>query len=104
MIGECSASLALSQPSMSCVREVVSNLVLVGGSSLFINFKARLQAAILDTCPHVSKKLKVHSSPQRHAAWLGGSAAAAGGMFAARWVSREEYLEHGATVFRARCL
>lgn len=85
------------------VRDALGTLLLVGGTSCFINFKARLQAAMVAGCaPQLSKKLKIQASSERHAAWLGGSVVVAAGALGPRWVSKQDYEERGTAVFEVQ--
>lgn len=90
----------------ACQRQGVPHLpdvLLVGGSSLFVNFKKRFEAA-LASLPRIRPgrtKFQVHSSRERrHAAWLGGSVLASAGC--AEWIRLDDYQEQGSSLLQEK--
>ncbi|CAE7792272.1 ARP4 [Symbiodinium sp. CCMP2592] len=67
-----------------------SEVLLVGGSSRFVNFRDRLQAALT-----ASGITKVNVLPQRYASWLGLSVAASLGKPLVRYHTKAELEEFG---------
>eukprot|EP00747_Dinoflagellata_sp_TGD_P209919 gnl/TRDRNA2_/TRDRNA2_83285_c0_seq1.p1 gnl/TRDRNA2_/TRDRNA2_83285_c0~~gnl/TRDRNA2_/TRDRNA2_83285_c0_seq1.p1 ORF type:complete len:431 (+),score=82.86 gnl/TRDRNA2_/TRDRNA2_83285_c0_seq1:79-1293(+) len=93
-------------------REALGSVLLCGGSSLFVNFRKRFEAALSERLPkRLAKRSKVvaaceaaaASRERRHAAWLGGSVLASSSPICTHWVSRREYEEHGARILQERC-
>lgn len=87
-------------------REVLGTVLLVGGSSLFVNFNKRFQAALAerrDLCPVRKWKVLEASHERRYAAWLGASVLASSGILDDAWVTRREYDEFGGAALE-RCL
>ncbi|CAK9060961.1 Actin-like protein 9, partial [Durusdinium trenchii] len=74
-----------------------SEVILVGGSSRFVNFKDRLQVALADYLD--GRQVKVTQVDNRYASCLGASVAAQLKHPLVRWVTRSEYQEHGSHVF-----
>jgi len=73
---------------------VSREVLLVGGSAQFVNFKIRLEAAT-----STKAKLKFAAHNRRHVAWLGGSVLAGSGALDSRWASRQDYEELGSSIF-----
>lgn len=79
----------------------LNDVLLVGGSSLFVNLKSRFESALSSAPRSRAGRFQVHSSRERrHAAWLGGSVLACTGC--AEWFLREAYQEHGASFLEER--
>ncbi|OLQ09191.1 Actin-related protein 4 [Symbiodinium microadriaticum] len=86
-----SEALVGHEPSTS-----TSEVLLVGGSSRFVNFRDRLQAALT-----ASGITKVNVLPQRYASWLGLSVAASLGKPVVRYHTKAELEEFGKLRFTA---
>ncbi|KAK2197876.1 bifunctional Actin family/ATPase [Babesia duncani] len=87
-------------------RDVLSSIVIVGGTSLVPGFVETLHASLQDTLLGPTKFKLVHPSSvveKRYSTWLGGSILASLGRFQQMWISRAEYLEHGTTIAYRRC-
>ena len=79
-------------------RELLANMVLVGGASVAPSTHERLLHEFLPISPG-GLKAKLHSAAsaeRRHGAWLGGSILGSLGGFPELWFSAQEYAEHGA--------
>ncbi|NXA06531.1 ACL10 protein, partial [Sapayoa aenigma] len=78
-------------------RDMLSNIVLSGGSSMFPGFPERMCLELNLLCQGTGVQIEVLASPERGtAAWVGGSMAASLTSFQRAWMTRDEYLEHGA--------
>ena len=78
--------------------ELVANVVVAGGSSLFPNFPQRLQGELqqLDA--------KIMAPPERKIlAWLGGSTLASLSDFQSRWITKEQFEECGPEIVHQKC-
>lgn len=82
-------------------KELVSSILLTGGSSLFGNLEKRLS---LEMTRITSSAYKCKVTASRHsierscASWIGGSILSSLGSFQQLWLSRTEYEEYGATL------
>ncbi|KAJ2158687.1 NuA4 histone acetyltransferase subunit [Coemansia sp. RSA 552] len=85
--------------------QLLSNIVLAGGSTLFPAFVDRLSISLQEACP--GSRIKLHSPAsdieRKVTAWLGGSILASLGTFHQLWISRAEYEEHGASIVDKKC-
>ncbi|KAJ2908039.1 NuA4 histone acetyltransferase subunit [Coemansia aciculifera] len=85
--------------------QLLNNVVMAGGSTLFPCFHDRLVVMLQDACP--GSRIKFYSLPskteRKATAWLGGSVLASLGTFHQLWISRAEYDEHGASIVDKKC-
>ncbi len=82
-------------------RDLWSNIVLEGGTTLLRGFSDRLA---LELGQEGRCRVKVVASVQKYRAWLGGSIFAGLRAFQDSWVTWEEYQEHGAKIINWKCL
>eukprot|EP00933_Yihiella_yeosuensis_P046349 TRINITY_DN41866_c0_g1_i1.p1 TRINITY_DN41866_c0_g1~~TRINITY_DN41866_c0_g1_i1.p1 ORF type:complete len:413 (+),score=45.87 TRINITY_DN41866_c0_g1_i1:69-1307(+) len=75
--------------------------ILFGGSARFVNFQDRLQSAVdqFSSIPSTKIDTSMLSVDRRHAAWIGGSIAAGVEGASSRWVSKNDFKEHGPRIF-----
>jgi actin, other eukaryote len=84
-------------------RELLNNIVLSGGSTMFVNIHERLQKEIVQLTPS-SVNIKIIAPPHRkYSVWIGGSILSALSTFQHLWLSKQDYEEHGATIVHRRC-
>ena len=89
---------------IDCRREIMSNVVLVGGGSLIDGVQQRLADELKTVFP---ESMKVRCSTQLplervNAAWIGGYILSICGSFQQMWISKKEWLEHGDSIFAHR--
>ncbi|NXF70776.1 ACL10 protein, partial [Sclerurus mexicanus] len=78
-------------------RDVLGNIVLAGGSSMFPGFPERMCLGLNLLSQGTGVHVEVLASPERGtAAWVGGSMAASLTSFQCAWMTKGEYQEHGA--------
>jgi actin-related protein len=107
-----SSSLSLSLPQMiwktvlqsdvDIRRELLSNIIPVGGGSLIDGLSQRLVNEMSLLAPAAVKVKVVNNMvavEKHHAAWIGGSVLSICGSFQQLWISRQEYDEHGPRVY-----
>ncbi|XP_043968130.1 actin-like [Gambusia affinis] len=84
-------------------RDLWSNIVLSGGSTLFPGFTERMQKEIPPLAPP-STTIKIEAPPLRNiSAWQGGSILASLSTFQHLCVTRQEYNESGAIIIHHKC-
>ncbi|KAM3838567.1 actin-like protein 10 [Vipera latastei] len=77
--------------------DVINNVVLSGGSSLFPGFPERMCLELNALFHGKEYFIKILASPKRSTAvWLGGSLAASLSSFQSLWMRKQDYQEHGA--------
>ncbi|NWW81358.1 ACL10 protein, partial [Climacteris rufus] len=78
-------------------RHMLGNIVLSGGSSLFPGFPERMCLELNLLSHGTGVHIEVLANPERGgAAWAGGSMAASLTSFQHSWMTKGDYLEHGA--------
>lgn len=89
---------------VDCRKEVLNNIMLVGGGSLIDGVQQRLQAELKSVFPEsVKVKVSVQLPLERsNAAWIGGSILSICGSFQQLWISRQEWLEYGDSLLAHR--
>lgn len=77
-------------------RDLYSNIILSGGTTMFDGIIERLQNEIVNLA-HKTVPVKVIGSPDRkYAVWKGGSTLTSLSSFASMWITKDDYEEHGA--------
>ncbi|KAL3779635.1 hypothetical protein ACHAWO_011199 [Cyclotella atomus] len=82
-------------------KELLSNIILTGSSSLFPGIDKRLSAELSTLLPNVYKNRVIcskNSVENRYSTWIGGSILSSLGSFQQMWLSRREYEECGAVL------
>merc|ERR1719203_1127749 len=84
-------------------RDLYSNTVLSGGTTMFPNIDARLTKELTAKAP-ASIKVKVVAPPERkYSVWIGGSILSSLSTFQEMWISTEEYDEAGPSIVHRKC-
>jgi len=84
-------------------RDLFSNIVLSGGSTMYPGIKERLTKEIKELIPD-SVDVRILSPPERmYSVWIGGSILASLKTFSRMWITRREYKEMGPGVIH-RCI
>jgi len=79
-------------------RELYSNIILSGGTTMFDGIDKRLENEITKLAPS-SVKVRVVAPPERkYSVWMGGSILAGLSSFQDCWITAEEYEEAGASI------
>jgi actin-related protein len=86
-------------------KDLFSNIVLSGGTTMFNGFQKRLTKELQGLTSSMSNmKLNIAAPNERkYSVWAGGSIMASLHTFAERWISREEYSEFGAAIVHRKC-
>jgi centractin len=89
---------AIMRSDMDLRAKLFGQIVLSGGSTLFKGFGERLLNEVRKhkMCPKGSK-IRIVAPPERlYTTWIGGSILASLGTFQTMWITRADYIEHGA--------
>lgn len=89
---------AIEASDVDVRKELLGNIVLTGGGSLFRGASERLQSELSEKLPSAYKVKVVTASPleRRFSVFTGGSILASLGSFQQLWLSKAEYEEMGA--------
>ncbi|KAF0924538.1 hypothetical protein E2562_010178 [Oryza meyeriana var. granulata] len=87
-------------------KELLSSILLSGGSSSILQLKERLEKEVLEESSG-NTRVKVlasgNSVERRFSVWIGGSILASLGSFQQMWFSKAEYEEHGVAYIQRKC-
>lgn len=93
---------SVSKCDIDLRRDLYSNIVLSGGSTMFPGLKERLTKEISEMIPE-NVEVKIIAPPERmYSVWIGGSILASLKTFQKMWVTKKEYKDIGPTVVH-RC-
>ena len=84
-------------------RELLKNVIMSGGSTMYEGIADRLKAELTTLAPPGSEIRIVAAPDRKYAVWKGASTLASLSTFAASWISKEEYDEHGAAIVHRKC-
>jgi len=84
-------------------RDLYSNTVLSGGTTMFPNIESRLAKEMTLLAP-ASIRVKVVAPPERkYSVWIGGSILSSLTTFQEMWISKDEYDEAGPGIVHRKC-
>jgi len=84
-------------------KDLYSNIVLSGGSTMYEGLAARLEKEMIALAPS-TMKIKVVAPPERkYSVWIGGSILASLSTFQQMWISKQEYDESGPSIVHRKC-
>ena len=97
---------SLARCDVDARRDLLSNIVVVGGASLIDGVPQRLSHELTELLPSTMKVKVITPSPleRQFAGWIGGSILSICGSFQQLWISKSEYSEFGATLFQHRLM
>eukprot|EP01119_Soliformovum_irregulare_P019139 TRINITY_DN6005_c0_g1_i4.p1 TRINITY_DN6005_c0_g1~~TRINITY_DN6005_c0_g1_i4.p1 ORF type:complete len:951 (-),score=316.84 TRINITY_DN6005_c0_g1_i4:23-2875(-) len=85
-------------------KDLFGNIVLSGGTTCINGFPKRLENEMKILTADQKVKLHVVAPPERHVSvWQGGSIMASLKTFGERWVTKEEFDEHGPSIIHKKC-
>jgi actin-related protein len=84
-------------------RDLYTNTVLSGGSTMFPNIDERLRNEITKLAP-ASIRVKIVAPPERkYSVWIGGSILSSLSTFQDMWITKDEYDESGPGIVHRKC-
>merc|ERR1719392_5977 len=84
-------------------RDLYTNTVLSGGSTMFPNIDKRLNKEITALAPS-AVKVKIVAPPERkYSVWIGGSILSSLSTFQEMWITKDEYDESGPGIVHRKC-
>ncbi|XP_069636632.1 actin-1-like isoform X2 [Haliaeetus albicilla] len=83
--------------------DMLRNVLLSGGSTLFRGFKERLLKELQTGIPSTTPVKIISPQDRMHSVWIGASILASLRTFRNMWVTREDYDEVGPTVLQRKC-
>jgi actin len=84
-------------------RDLFSNVILSGGSTLFEGIGERLWNEMFALVP-TNHKVKIYAPPERlYSSWLGASILSSLSTFQTMWITKAEYDESGPNIIHRKC-
>jgi len=84
-------------------RDLYTNTVLSGGSTMFPNIDKRLNKELTALAPS-AVKVKIVAPPERkYSVWIGGSILSSLSTFQEMWITKDEYDESGPQIVHRKC-
>jgi len=84
-------------------KDLYTNVVLSGGTTMFLGIDTRLKKEISALAP-ASAKVKIVAPPERkYSVWIGGSILSSLSTFQDMWVTKDEYDESGPGIVHRKC-
>jgi actin beta/gamma 1 len=93
---------AIMKSPMEIRNDLYANIVLAGGTTLAAGFVQRLRREVHGLMPSGLRLGVVADPGRRFLEWRGGSALASLSTMDARWISRQDYDEHGCRVVHTK--
>jgi actin len=96
---------AIQKSEIDVRKELLANIVLSGGTTMFPNIAERLTTELQRLAPSSSaEKVKVLANPERkYCVWVGGSILSSINNFQSMWITKSEYEESGPQVVHRKC-
>lgn len=84
-------------------RDLYSNVVLSGGTTMFKNLPERLGKELSNLAPAAIKPKVVAPPERKYSVWIGGSILSSLTTFQTMWITKKEYDEAGAAIVHNKC-
>jgi len=94
---------SIQQCDIDIRKELYSNVVLSGGTTMFKNIDARVKLELERLAP-AGVGIKILAPPERkYSVWIGGSIMASLSTFEEMWITKDEYDESGPAIVHRKC-
>ena len=94
---------ALTKCDVDVRKDLYSNVVMSGGTTMYQGIPERVQKEIKALAPD-SMTIKIIAPPERkYSVWLGGSILSSLSTFEEMWITRDEYDEAGPSIVHRKC-
>ena len=96
---------AVHKSEVDIRKDLISNVILSGGTTLFPGLPERLTKDLQKLCnPNMASKVKVIAVPERkYCVWIGGSILSSISTFESSWITNEEYNDSGSNIVHRKC-
>ena len=94
---------SVSNSDVDVRRDLLKNVILSGGTTMYEGISDRLKSELTALAPPGSEIRIVATPDRKYAVWKGASTLASLSTFAASWISKDEYEEHGAAIVHRKC-
>ena len=94
---------SVSKSDVDVRKDLLKNIILSGGSTMYEGLPDRLKLEITNKAPAGAEIRIIAGADRKYSVWKGASTLASLSTFAASWISKEEYEEHGAEIVHRKC-
>ena len=94
---------SVSNSDVDVRRDLLKNIIMSGGTTMYEGIADRVKAEVIALAPPGSEIRIVAAPDRKYAVWKGASTLASLSTFAASWISKAEYEEHGAAIVHRKC-
>ena len=84
-------------------KDLYSNIVLSGGSTMFPGIRDRFEKEMIMLAPPTTNVKVIAPQERKHLTWIGGSILASMSTFQNMWVTKDEYDECGPQIVHRKC-
>lgn len=84
-------------------KNLYSNIVLSGGTTMFPNMRDRMVKEIKELAPPTMKVKVIDLQERKFSVWIGGSILASLSTFQQMWISKQDYDEAGPSIVHRKC-
>ena len=84
-------------------RELYSNVVMSGGTTMFPKLADRIQNELTALAPSTMKIKCIAPAERKYSVWIGGSILASLSSFQEMWITKGEYNETGVGIVHKKC-
>ena len=97
--------LSIMKSDVDVRKDLYSNIVLSGGTTLYAGLPERLTKEVQKLAPQsMASKVKVIAVPERkYCVWIGGSILSSISTFSTMWITKEEYSDAGPSIVHRKC-
>ena len=88
---------------MDVRRDLLKNIILSGGSTMYEGLSDRLKAEVEALAPAGSEIRIIATQDRKYAVWKGASTLASLSTFESSWITEADYSEHGASIVHRKC-
>lgn len=98
---------AIKKCDVDLRKDLLSNIFLAGGNTMYPGFADRLEMEITDLAPDAIRAKIIEEPTRKHSVWIGGSILAS--LWAEKctgnqtWISQREYEETGSSIVHRKC-
>jgi actin-related protein len=89
---------AVKQCDMDLRKTLYNNIIVAGGTTLFMGFSDRLHKGISKLAPKDMKITLTAPNNRKHSCWVGGATVSSLKAFSRMWVTKKDYEEEGPRV------
>merc|ERR550514_2287754 len=98
------ANKSLKECDIDIRTDLMSNVILSGGTTMYEGLPDRLQKELDALAPKRDMVKIIASADRYYSVWTGGSTLVSLSTFESQWITKEEYEENGAEIVHRKCV